>query len=183
MTPTRRDVHSAHLADTPAGPITVWVSPDGVRRIEFGPLPEDSHADPPEAWPRLMVHAVKQLSEYLAGRRQLFDVALDLEGITNFQRAVYTQLMAVEYGQVVTYGDLARQVGRPDLARAVGQAVGANPVPILIPCHRVVAADGKLGGFSGGLPAKTGLLRLEGIEVDGTEPGSRVRPEVLRLDL
>ena len=91
--------------------------------------------------------------------------------------------MTVEHGHVVTYGDLASRVGRPELARAIGQAVGANPVPVIIPCHRVVAADGKLGGFSGGLPVKVALLRVEGIEVDGTKPSSRVHPEVLSLDL
>ena len=119
----------------------------------------------------------------MAREREAFDLLLDLEGVSDFQNEVYTQLMAVDYGHVVTYGDLARQVGRPELARAVGQAVGANPVPIIIPCHRVVAADGKLGGFSGGLPNKVSLLRVEGIEVDGAKPTSRVHPEVLRLDL
>ena len=126
---------------------------------------------------------MKQLKEYMARERETFDLLLDLEGVSDFQNEVYTQLMAVQYGHVVTYGDLARQVGRPELARAVGQAVGANPVPIIIPCHRVVAADGKLGGFSGGLPNKVSLLRVEGIEVDGAKPTSRVHPEVLRLDL
>ena len=99
-------------------------------------------------------------------------------------RGVRESAVAIRYqGTSVTYGDLARQIGRPELARAVGQAVGANPVPIIIPCHRVVAADGKLGGFSGGLTAKVALLRVEGIEVDGATPVSRVHPEVLRLDL
>jgi len=119
----------------------------------------------------------------MAGERQTFDLLLDLEAVTDFQNEVYAQLTAVAYGHVVTYGDLARQIGRPELARAVGQAVGANPVPIIIPCHRVVAADGKLGGFSGGLQNKVSLLRIEGIEVDGMKPTSRVHPEVLRLDL
>lgn len=126
---------------------------------------------------------MRQLRDYFTKDRELFDLALDLQGITDFQHQVYAQLMAVEYGRVVTYGDLAKQVGRPELARAVGQAVGANPVPIVIPCHRVVASDGRLGGFSGGLPTKVALLRIEGVEVDGTEPSSRVHPEVLRLDL
>jgi len=146
-------------------------------------MPQGHHVDPPEAWPPRLARAVKQLREYLTRERETFDLTLDLEGVTDFQNEVYTQLLAVAHGQIVTYGDLARQVGRPELARAVGQAVGANPVPIIIPCHRVVAADGRLGGFSGGLPAKVGLLRVEGIEVDGESPTSRVHPEVLRLDL
>ena len=151
--------------------------------MEFGPLPKDRNTDPPEAWPPRLSRAVEQITGYLAGERQAFDLPLDLQGVTDFQSQVYAQLMAVEFGRVVTYGDLARQVGRPELARAVGQAVGANPVPIIIPCHRVVAADGKLGGFSGGLPTKVALLRIEGVEVDGARPTSRVHPEVLRLDL
>lgn len=163
--------------------MTVWLSATGIRRLEFGPLPKGHHTDPPESWPPRLAQAVKQLKEYMARERETFDVALDLEGITDFQSEVYAQLIAVHYGHVVTYGDLARQVGRPELARAVGQAVGANPVPVIIPCHRVVAADGKLGGFSGGLPTKVSLLRIEGIEVEGDKPTSRVHPEVLRLDL
>ena len=161
----------------------MWISPAGIRRLEFGPLPKGHHTDPPEAWPPRLARTVKQLKEYMARERETFDLLLDLEGVTDFQSEVYTQLMAVQYGHVVTYGDLARQVGRPELARAVGQAVGANPVPIIIPCHRVVAADGKLGGFSGGLANKVSLLRVEGIEVDGVKPTSRVHPEVLSLDL
>lgn len=161
----------------------MWTSGAGVRRLEFGPLPKDHNTDPPEAWPPHLARAVTQLREYMAGQRKSFDLPLDLEGVTDFQREVYDELMAVEYGHVVTYGDLAESVGRPELARAVGQAVGANPVPIVIPCHRVVAAEGKLGGFSGGLPCKVALLRVEGVEVDGETPTSRVHPEVLRLDL
>jgi len=102
---------------------------------------------------------------------------------TNFQRQVYQRLLAVEYGHVISYGELARAVGGPGLARAVGQAVGANPIPIVIPCHRVVGAGGRLTGFGGGLPAKIALLRLEGVDVDGNRPTSRVRPNVIPLDL
>lgn len=176
------DVHSAHLSDTPAGPITVWTSKAGVRRVEFGPLPRGAHVDPESAWPPSLRKAVRQLREYFGRRRREFDLQLDMD-TTAFQRTVFEQLVKVAYGHVISYGALAEAVGRPELARAVGQAVGANPVPVIVPCHRVVAADGKLVGFGGGLPAKVALLRLEGIEVDGERPGSRVRPEVLRLEL
>jgi len=176
-------VHSAHLEATPAGPLTVWVSDAGVRRIEFGPLPRDAHADPPESWPPLLRQAVGQLEEYFRGERAAFDLPLDLPPVSDFQREIYQALARVPLGRVVSYGALAAEVGRPDLARAVGQAVGANPLPIVIPCHRVVASDGRLTGFGGGLPAKVALLRLERVEVDGERPTSRVRPEVLRLEL
>lgn len=154
-----------------------------MRHIEFGPLPEDRHTDPPEDWPPRLARAVQQIHEYFRRERRDFDLRLDLSGVTDFQREVYARLTDVPYGRVVTYGELAASLGRPGLARAVGQAVGANPIPIVIPCHRVVAAEGRLGGFSGGLPAKVALLRTEGVEVDGVHSNSRVHPEVLRLDL
>lgn len=175
-------VHSAHLADTPAGPVTVWVSEAGVRRIEFGPLPRETHADAESAWPPLLHEAVRQLQEYFRRERRVFDLPLDMEA-TAFQRSVYEQLVKIEYGRVISYGDVAAAVGRPEMARAVGQAVGANPVPIVVPCHRVVASDARLVGFGGGLPAKVALLHIEGIETDGERPSSRVRPGLLRFDL
>jgi methylated-DNA-[protein]-cysteine S-methyltransferase len=161
----------------------VWVSGTGLRRIEFGPLPEHAHADPPKSWSDLLSAAVSQLEEYFDRRRTVFEVPLDLDAITDFQRSVYDELLKVGHGRLVTYGDLAEAVGRPELARAVGQAVGANPIPIVIPCHRVVAADGRLGGFSGGLNAKVALLAVENVHVDGVSETSRVHPEELRLDL
>jgi methylated-DNA-[protein]-cysteine S-methyltransferase len=162
----------------------VWVSPDGVRRIEFGALPREHHTDPPEAWPPVLRSAVKQLEEYFDKSRQMFDLPLDLSGgLTGFQRDVYDRLLAIEYGHVASYGQVARDVGKPDMARAVGQAVGANPLPIVVPCHRVVASDRSLTGFGGGLRAKAALLKLEGVDVDGTKPTSKVHPEVIPLDL
>jgi methylated-DNA-[protein]-cysteine S-methyltransferase len=102
---------------------------------------------------------------------------------SDFQRDVYERLLAIEYGHVSSYGQIAKDLGKPDQARAVGQAVGANPIPIVVPCHRVIASDGRLTGFSGGLAAKVALLKLEGIDVDGQTPTSRVYPEVIPLDL
>jgi len=151
--------------------------------VEFGPLPRDAHPDPPESWPASLSAAVAQLAEYFRRERTVFDVPLDLETATEFQRDVYGRLLQVAHGRVTTYGELAEAVDRAELARAVGQAVGANPIPIFIPCHRVVAADSRLGGFSGGLSAKAALLRLENVDVEGETEASRVHPEVLRLDL
>ncbi len=162
----------------------MWTSSEGVRRIEFGALPRDRNTDPPEAWPPELRAAVRQLEEYFARERTDFDLPLDFSGVTSdFQRDVYDRLRTVEYGHVTSYGQLARDVGKPDQARAVGQAVGANPIPIVIPCHRVVASDGSLTGFGGGLHAKVALLKLEGVDVSGTRPGSKVHPEVIPLDL
>jgi methylated-DNA-[protein]-cysteine S-methyltransferase len=154
-----------------------------VRRLEFGPLPKDAHVDPRETWPEALTAAVAQLGEYFARARRVFDLPLDLEAATDFQREVYAELVRIPFGRVITYGELAETLSRPDGARAVGQAVGANPIPILIPCHRVVAAEGRLGGFSGGLAVKAVLLRVENVDVEGESETSRIRPEILRLDL
>lgn len=132
----------------------------------------------------MLVDAVRQLEEYFAKSRRTFDLPLDFpDTLTDFQRDVYDRLMKIEYGHVASYGQVAKDVGKPDMARAVGQAVGANPLPIVVPCHRVVASDLSLTGFGGGLRAKAELLKLEGIDVDGTKPTSKVHPEVIPLDL
>lgn len=166
------------------GPITIWTSPRGVRHIEFGPLPRERNTDPPEAWPAGLGAAVDQIREYLAKERRSFDLELDFaEVITDFQRDVYARLLAVEYGHVTSYGKIAEEIGKPDQARAVGQAVGANPIPIVIPCHRVVGSDLRLIGYSGGLAVKVSLLKLEGVDVDGVSAKSRVHPEIIPLDL
>lgn len=106
--------------------------------------------------------ARSQLLDYLAGTRNTFDVPLDLSQGTAFQRQVWRMLLRVPYGKLRSYQWIAARVGGPQYARAVGNAVGANPIPIVIPCHRIVAHDASLGGFSGGLPMKRKLLSLEG---------------------
>ena len=105
---------------------------------------------------------VHQLRAYFAGERRVFDVQLDLSGVSPFQRAVLLAAANVPAGQVVSYGEIARRIGQPGGSRAVGQALGRNPIPIVIPCHRVIAAGGRIGGYGGGLARKRRLLRLEG---------------------
>ncbi|MCD6098551.1 methylated-DNA--[protein]-cysteine S-methyltransferase [bacterium] len=105
----------------------------------------------------------KQISEYLDGRRKSFDIrAKPLVG-TEFERAVWDKVADIPYGQVITYAELAYSLGNRRLARAVGQALGKNPLPVIIPCHRVVASSGKPGGFTAGIPLKLRLLKLEGV--------------------
>jgi len=103
---------------------------------------------------------LNQLHEYLEGRRCTFEVALDLRG-TPFQRAIWDRLPEIPYGETLCYAEVAASIGRPTALRAVGRAVGANPVPIVIPCHRVIGKDGRLVGYGGGLPLKERLLALE----------------------
>lgn len=105
--------------------------------------------------------ACAQLREYFEGRREQFQLRLQLAG-TDFQRSVYQALQAIPFGETRSYGELARAVGRPTATRAVGTANGRNPLPIIVPCHRVIAADGGLGGYSGGAAIKRWLLSHEG---------------------
>jgi len=135
---------------------------DAVHRITF---PQRGRAVKPEPeWQESqrgpVGEAIRQLHEYFAGKRAAFDLPLAPAG-TAFQRKVWRQLQEIPYGETISYGELARRIGNPKASRAVGSANGANPLPIVIPCHRVIAGDGTLGGFGGGLPAKQTLLALE----------------------
>lgn len=125
------------------------------------------HPDPgrwrpaPEGHPMIAATRV-QLDEYFAGRRTAFDLPLDLQGGTPFQQSVWQALLGIPAGQRASYASLSERIGRPAAVRAVGAAVGRNPVSIVVPCHRVVGTDGSLTGYAGGLDRKTALLRLEG---------------------
>jgi methylated-DNA-[protein]-cysteine S-methyltransferase len=107
-----------------------------------------------------LIKAERQLNDYFGGRRKRFSVKLDLRG-TPFQRKVWRALLKIPFGETRTYGEIARQLGHPNAARAVGAANGKNPISIVAPCHRLVGSDGKLHGFAGGLKAKADLLKLE----------------------
>ncbi|MGH9103084.1 MAG: methylated-DNA--[protein]-cysteine S-methyltransferase [Acidimicrobiales bacterium] len=152
------------VIDSPIGPLTVEADEETVTYIG---LPDDAAPAGPaaagigsDALPAPLAAAVTQLKEYFAGQRDRFDLPLRLAG-TAFQRQVWWALGDIPYGETITYAQLARMVGRPRAFRAVGQANGANPVPIVLPCHRVVASGGGLGGYGGGVPMKRRLLDLE----------------------
>jgi len=108
----------------------------------------------------ILTRTERQLGEYFAGKRKSFSVALDLRG-TPFQRNVWEALLAIPFGETRSYGELARKLGRPHAARAVGAATGRNPISIIVPCHRLVSSTGKLTGFAGGIDAKERLLSIE----------------------
>jgi methylated-DNA-[protein]-cysteine S-methyltransferase len=148
------DVH-----DTPLGPLTLEAGPTGLRGIAF-PGPAARALDVRQRDPAALAAVAAQLDEYFAGERTAFDLPLDLAG-TPFQRRVWAALLDIPFGTTVTYTELARAVGRPDIVRAVAAAVGRTPVPIVVPCHRVVGADGALTGYGGGLGRKRALLALE----------------------
>ena len=109
---------------------------------------------------------IRELEEYAAGRRRAFDLPLDWSSIKPFQRAVLQAASTIPFGETRSYGWIAQKIGNPKAARAVGQALGANPIPIVLPCHRVINSNGRLGGYGGGLPMKVMLLKLEGVALN-----------------
>lgn len=150
---------------TPIGVLTLAADATGLRHIGF---PRDKYPANREGWQRaqgdehpVLCAAREQLREYFAGTRRAFDLPLAPQG-TLFQWEVWQMLATIPYGATWTYRDLARAIGKPEAVRAVGAANGRNPLPIVLPCHRVIGADGGLTGFGGGLDIKAALLRLEG---------------------
>jgi methylated-DNA-[protein]-cysteine S-methyltransferase len=163
------DVAFDVIADTPIGPLLVGVTDQGVCRISFDAEPEHNLESLARQYgPRVLrsskpVERVRrELDEYFAGRRQHFDVEPDVRFLPAYNRLVLEELARVEYGTTTTYGTLAAQTGNPRAARAVGTVMHRNPVPIVLPCHRVIGASGSLTGYAGGLHLKEQLLRLEG---------------------
>jgi methylated-DNA-[protein]-cysteine S-methyltransferase len=153
-----------HETDSPVGRLLLAASREALTRVHFQAGP--CALRPPPHWRReaaLFAPALAQLEEYFAGLRRTFELPLAPQG-TAFQRAVWQALREIPYGQTVSYGELARRLGLVAGARAVGLANGANPLPIIVPCHRVIGADGSLTGFGGGLGIKRALLSLEGAE-------------------
>jgi methylated-DNA-[protein]-cysteine S-methyltransferase len=157
------------FVDSPVGALFVAASKQGLCRISYDAEPERElerlirdfglrvlrSAKPIDA-------ARRELDEYFEGERRSFDLPLDVRLLADFNRNILRELARVPYGQVVTYGELAARAARPKAARAVGMVMNRNPIPIVLPCHRVVGANGKLTGYAGGLERKEALLRLEG---------------------
>lgn len=144
--------------DSPLGPLTLIGGPFGLRALHFdGGAPEL----PANAWrPNELAGVIGQLDEYFAGERRAFDLRLDLRG-GPLEARVWDELQRIPHGRTVSYRELADSVGRPDAVRAVAGAVARTPVPIVVPCHRVIGSDGALRGYVGGLPRKAALLALE----------------------
>ena len=150
---------TVRLAASPAGLCGLWF--DGQRHLPH-------QLDGPSAWPQAPDHpvlrcAAEQLQRYLCGDGTQFDLPLDLSGGTPFQQAVWRALLDIAWGQTRSYGQVAQAAGAPAAVRAVGAAVGRNPISLVVPCHRVLGAAGALTGYAGGLERKTNLLRREGV--------------------
>ncbi|HSS04461.1 MAG TPA: methylated-DNA--[protein]-cysteine S-methyltransferase [Solirubrobacterales bacterium] len=173
------------IYESPLGALTVSGGPEGIGRVHFpgqGPRLDVAARRP-------MTETVNQLEEYFAGGRKVFDLALDLRGST-LQKLVWARLRQIPYGSTISYGELAGQIEEsafPDglepyqRVRAAAAAVGRTPTPILVPCHRVIGADGSLTGYGGGLPRKRALLELEGGGAVGTQPDPSREPDQLAL--
>ncbi len=147
--------------ETPIGELLLAGETDALFTIGF---PKGAmRRDPEPDWiynEKPLAAACEQLQEYFAGTRKEFDLSLELSG-TEFQVSVLEALQVIPYGQTTSYGAIAKQIGRPKAVRAVGAANGRNPIPIIVPCHRVIGSTGNLTGFGGGLDTKEALLRLE----------------------
>jgi len=160
MTASTASIASTLPMDTPVGRLVLEGTEDTLTGIRLPNDPKPAGEDRPGATP-VLEQTVSELEEYFAGERTEFDIPMAFEG-TEFQRQVWAELCRIPYGETISYGELASRVGRPKGPRAVGQANGRNPIPIIVPCHRVVASSG-IGGYGGGLPMKRALLAVEGI--------------------
>jgi methylated-DNA-[protein]-cysteine S-methyltransferase len=170
------------VLDSPLGPLWTAVGPRGVATISYGQEPDARELRRlvavfgPGIVPdrKRTDELARELEQYFAGKRREFDVAFDLTGLTPFYRAILRATARVPYGEVITYAAVARRAGNERASRAAGGALSSNPIPIVVPCHRVVATDGSLGGYAGGLDAKRRLLALERGDVpEGGWPSRR----------
>ncbi len=157
------------LVDSPVGTLLVAATDRGLCRIAYDAEPEQEVDRLARAFGLRVLRtalpidpARRQLDEYFEGKRRRFDLEIDVALLADFNRRVLKELARVPYGEVVTYGELAARAARPRAARAVGTVMNRNPLPIVLPCHRVIGANGKLVGYGGGIERKEALLRLEG---------------------
>lgn len=153
--------------NSPLGPVIVAATDRGLAGVWFDGqrhLPDMSGWRVDDRHP-VLVRAVQQLTEYFKGRRTVFDLPLDLHGGTAFQQSVWQALLQIPRGATTSYAALSSGIGKPAAVRAVGAAVGRNPISVIVPCHRVMGSDGSLTGYAGGLDRKTALLKLEGAAV------------------
>jgi methylated-DNA-[protein]-cysteine S-methyltransferase len=158
--------------DGPFGPVYLARTDRGVCRVSFRRTEDDFMRELerrellPDWASSKLTREMSELEGYFEGRSKRFRVPIDLRWVTPFQRKVLNATARVPFGEVVSYSDIARRIGNPAARRAVGGALGKNPVAIVIPCHRVVAADGSIGGYTGGLDIKRALMRIEGISLE-----------------
>jgi len=152
------------VVSSPVGKLRLIASDKGLVAIDVRNVKTSNDQVKNAAAQKILSATKKQLEQYFAGKRTAFDIPLDLEG-TDFQQLAWRALCRIPFGRTISYGDQAKNIKKPKAFRAVGSANGKNPIPIIVPCHRVVAGDGSLGGYSLGLKMKKQLLALEGVSV------------------
>ena len=162
-TTKKRTAYSCKTVKSPVGKLKLVANDRGLaailwendkpNRVRLSPIAENKKHP-------VLLETERQLNEYFDGRRDKFSVKFDFKG-TEFQTEVWQALARIPFGKTLSYGEIARQIGRPKAVRAVGAAIGRNPISIIVPCHRVIGSDGKLTGFAGGLETKASLLRIE----------------------
>jgi len=163
----RPDISLVYL-DSPIGRLTILADREGISEIRF---PNRAESLSPAAAPasekgeEWLALAIEQLNAYFEGRLKVFDLPLSING-SDFQKQTWAQLQTIAYGSTASYGDIASAMGKPKAARAVGMANNKNPMPIIIPCHRIIGSNGSLTGFAGGLDTKRWLLKHEGISLE-----------------
>jgi methylated-DNA-[protein]-cysteine S-methyltransferase len=179
--PKKPEANAGLAMDTPIGVLHIVATPRGVAQIDFvstkrgrGRTSKPTVTDGAKRARGHIATAIRQLREYFSGRRKDFDLPLDLHGTPN-QQLVWQGLLEIPYGKTLSYGQLADRIGSPRAARAVGTACGRNPVPVIVPCHRVIGSTGGLHGYGGGLWRKKLLLELEGVRTKDTS-GQRALP-------
>jgi methylated-DNA-[protein]-cysteine S-methyltransferase len=154
-----------HRTSSPLGDILLAATSQGLCGLWFAD--GQKHMPDMHGWPAgsnaVIASAEQQMREYFAQKRTTFDLPLDLRAGTAFQQAVWQALLSIAQGQSSSYGAMAQRIGNPQAVRAVGAAVGRNPISVIVPCHRVLGASGALAGYAGGLERKTALLQLEGV--------------------
>ena len=167
--------------DTPIGLLRVCVSSRGVCDISFNAKDEASYRESMSRKVSMIVDdracvsaALCELDAYFKGTLTRFTVPVDLVGVSRFTQRVLSVVSRIRYGKLVSYAEIASQIGSPSASRAVGAALGRNPVPIIVPCHRVITSDGRLGGFTGGIDVKRTLLRCEGNDFSAAEPTQKL---------
>lgn len=178
---------ASFVFDSPVGPLYTEVTPHGVRRVDLlsperalgsrtRTYIEPSEAEVIDSAEREVLNALAtQIDEYFDGSRPDFDLPLDVDTGSAFQRRIWQTISTIPHGEVLSYAEVAIRAGYPNAFRAVGTACGANPVALVVPCHRVVASGNKLGGYGGGLDMKVWLLRHEGFICSDARPDARVK--------
>jgi methylated-DNA-[protein]-cysteine S-methyltransferase len=161
-----KTIRNQLVVSSPVGKLRLIASDKGLVAIDVRNVKTSSDEVKNVAAQKILSATKKQLEQYFAGKRTAFDLPLDLEG-TDFQQLAWRALCRIPFGKTISYGDQAKNIKKPKAFRAVGSANGKNPIPIIVPCHRVVAGDGSLGGYSLGLKMKKQLLALEGVSEAG----------------